>query len=296
MDFETEIYSPVPYTDPVPHCLNDSCEFLLYNNEDTQHVIQEIASKYMNEQQQLRKLCFFNWEALAKDALEETLIPEDIFLPRSQIPVKAAFDAFKSSGDGNCLYHSASLILVGNEDLHLLLRLLTAIELFLHASYYARHPKFQSCLPSCDVPEDIMFTLCLSDAGTKMWESTKCREDAIKRELATGCRVYTWSVMVHLMALATVIGRSIYSAFPEDCSKTRPFFHGKISPRECSFHADPAIILWSRDGSLNTCPAGWYQPNHFIPLVETPPAQKRLHRQISRKFRRMEQGKRRKGT
>jgi len=242
----------------------------LCNNKDTQHVIQELGSKYTNEQQ-LRKLCFFNWEALAKDVVGQNLIPDDIFLTRSKIPGKVEFNTIKTSGDGNCLYRSASLILVGNEDLHLLLRLLTAIELFLHASYYTRHPKFLSCVksPSADVPEDIMFTLCLSDTGMKMWESTKCREDAIKREAATGCRVSKWSVMVHLMALASVIGRSIFSAFPKDSSKTRPFFHDEIIPRECSFHANPAIILWSRDGSPNTHPAGWYQPNHFIPLVES---------------------------
>ena len=65
----------------------------------------------------------------------QNLIPDDIFVSRSKIPGKVEFDAIKTSGDGNCLYRSASLILVGNEDLHLLLRLLTAIELFLHASY-----------------------------------------------------------------------------------------------------------------------------------------------------------------
>ena len=242
----------------------------LYNVEDTQRVIQELGNKYTDEQQQLRKLCFFNWEALAKDAVGQNLIPDDIFVSRSKIPGKVEFDAIKTSGDGNCLYHSASLILVGNEDLHLLLRLLTVIELFLHASYYARHPKFLSGMksPSADVPDDIMYALCLSDSGMKMWESTKGREDAIKREAATGCRVAKWSVMVHLMALANVIGRSIFSAFSKDCSKTRPFFHGAIIPRECSFHTNPAVILWSRDGSPNTHPAGWYQPNHFIPLVK----------------------------
>ena len=75
--------------------------------------------------------------------------------------------------------------------------------------------------------------------------------------------------MVHLMALATVMGRSVFSAFPKDCSKTRPFFHDEINPRECSFHADPAVILWSRIGSPNTHPGGWNQPNHFIPLVKS---------------------------
>ena len=73
-------------------------------------------------------------------AMGQNLTPDDTFLPRSKIVGKVEFDAIKTSGDGNCLYRSASLILVGNEDLHLLLRLLTAIELFLHASYYAMHP------------------------------------------------------------------------------------------------------------------------------------------------------------
>ena len=46
----------------------------LYNNElqDIQRVIQELGSKYTNEQE-LRKLCFFHWEALAQDAVEQNL-------------------------------------------------------------------------------------------------------------------------------------------------------------------------------------------------------------------------------
>ena len=92
----------------------------LYNNEDTQRVIQELGSKYTNEQQ-LCKLCFFNWEALAKEAVEQNLIPDDIFVSHWKIPRKVEFDAIKTFGDGNCLYRCASqtfTILVGNEDLH----------------------------------------------------------------------------------------------------------------------------------------------------------------------------------
>ena len=37
-------------------------------NEDTKRVIQELRRKNTNKQQQLRKLCFFNLEALAQDA------------------------------------------------------------------------------------------------------------------------------------------------------------------------------------------------------------------------------------
>jgi len=52
----------------------------LYNNKDTQRVIQELGSKYTNKQQQLHKLCFFSWEALAKDAVGQNLIPDDILI------------------------------------------------------------------------------------------------------------------------------------------------------------------------------------------------------------------------
>jgi len=57
----------------------EQIDWRLYNNEDTQHVIQELGSNYTNEQQQLCKLCLFNWEALAKDAVGQNLIPDDIF-------------------------------------------------------------------------------------------------------------------------------------------------------------------------------------------------------------------------
>ena len=48
-------------------------------NEDTKRVIRELGRKNMNKQQQLRKLCFFNLEALAQDAVGQNLIPADIF-------------------------------------------------------------------------------------------------------------------------------------------------------------------------------------------------------------------------
>ena len=41
----------------------------------------------MNKQQ-LRKLCFFNWEALAKDAVEQNLIHDDTFVSHWKIPAK----------------------------------------------------------------------------------------------------------------------------------------------------------------------------------------------------------------
>ena len=114
----------------------------MHNDRDTWVLIQEIANKYTDDKQELSKLHFSSWEALSWDDLGQCLIPIDIFFIWSvKNNGKDEFSAKKSVGDGNSLYHSSSLILVGNEDLHLLLRLLTAIKLFLHASLYVKGMK-----------------------------------------------------------------------------------------------------------------------------------------------------------
>ena len=44
-------------------------------------------------------------------------------------------------GDGNCLFNAGSVCVVGNECLAVVLRLLTAAELFLQQDFYADHPR-----------------------------------------------------------------------------------------------------------------------------------------------------------
>ncbi|KAJ7391232.1 hypothetical protein OS493_019363 [Desmophyllum pertusum] len=68
-----------------------------------------------------------------KDTFASILKPDDI--PADLVPTKV-------TGDGNCLFNSASINLVGNEDLSVILRLLTAAELYLHANFYANHPRY----------------------------------------------------------------------------------------------------------------------------------------------------------
>ena len=66
------------------------------------------------------------------DTLSELLIPDDI--PANLKPRKI-------TGNGNCLFNSVSVLLVGNEDLVVTLSLLTAAELYLHQDFYANHPR-----------------------------------------------------------------------------------------------------------------------------------------------------------
>ena len=91
-------------------------------------------------------------------------------------------------------------------------------------------------------------------------------------KLQNYCKKYFFNFF-NMMALSTVIGRPIFSLYPECNTNTRPLFHKTIVPRDCSakkpgISVNMAMILWSRDSNLDNRPGSWYQPNHFIPIFE----------------------------
>ena len=77
-----------------------------------------------------------NWEPhfRRRDSFASLLAPEDI--PSDHLVPTIV------TGDGNCLFNAASINLVGNEALSVTLRLLTAAEVFIHADFYASHPRY----------------------------------------------------------------------------------------------------------------------------------------------------------
>lgn len=146
-----------------------------------------------------------------KDKLSQTLIPDDIILGE-----ETRFLACKATGDGDCLFNSASHIVVGNESLSHLLRLLTIVELYSYSSFYAKHPAFQEYLNAGvanSYDEDTVFTLCLTALGAAMWDG-KDRISAIKAEAEGSSKEKVWCGMFHFMALASVLGRPLYSVYP----------------------------------------------------------------------------------
>ena len=108
-------------------------------------------------------------------------------------------------------------------------------------------------------------------SGLKVFENTKDRIEAAKGEAIAGCRDKNRSVMMHLMALSTVIGRPIFSLYPKCNTNTRPLCNEEILPRDYGakkrdISVNTAMILWSRDGNLDNRPGSWYEPNHFVPI------------------------------
>ena len=54
---------------------------------------------------------------------------------------KSYFVCFRSKADGNCLFNSCSISMVGDQSLHGPLRILSCIELFQNARFYSYHPR-----------------------------------------------------------------------------------------------------------------------------------------------------------
>ena len=199
-----------------------------------------------------------NISKLSKDTLGTSLIPEE----------QRGLRAVKVSGDGNCLYNSASIFIKGDETLNGTLRVLTACELYLNAEFYANHSKIYQASGDSSYSEKTLFTLMLTAAGENEWQVSSSKVKAVKAEAAGISEDKVWSGLVHLMGLATVIKRPIFSVYPNANLALRPLMHGLIHPRLCSpADVSPVHIMWSRDGNLDNRPGAVFQPNHFVPLV-----------------------------
>ena len=107
---------------------------------------------------------------LKQDELSNDLIPKDTI---TEFKVKENKEVYciKTRGDGNCMFRSVSVWLVGNQSLHPVLRLLTAIELYLNAEAYANNSKIRDiekaagCF-SCT----LLYRNLLLDVGNKKLE------------------------------------------------------------------------------------------------------------------------------
>lgn len=204
---------------------------------------------------------------LPRDDLGTSLIPDNIAAKPLAYgnPV-----ALKSTGNGNCLYNSVSLLLCGDESRSESLRILVAGELYFNAEYYANHEIFRSTpIKLSEVQESMLFTVALSADGYKMLASGGSKIDAIKAEALAGCKNGVWGSLLHVMALASVIRRPIYSLYPEVNFRYRPLMQKLLNPREARMNGEviPVFLLWSREGSLDNRPNAWFTPNHFVQVI-----------------------------
>lgn len=237
-------------------------EALINPKPNTPDFCCDLKAKY-SQQLKLNK-SFRRYRELEQDILAQSLIPSDV-------PVNVI--ARKAIGDGNCLFHAVSLSLVGTTKYSIILRILTVIELFENAAYYASHPRFREAQQSgCPFGEVTIFTLALKEPGIAEWERSCSRVSAVKSDAIGGCQLGQWSALIHIMTLATVICRPIFTIYPNCAEGIRPLLHGLVKPRgkaeTVSEKLECFYILWSREGGLDNRPNAIYVPNYFVPLFQ----------------------------
>ena len=161
----------------------------------------------------------------------------------------------------------------GDESLRGCLRILTCIELYNNADYYANHPSFQTewRSPNCKFEAyDSIFTVLISDgAYDKLNEKCTNKEECIKEEAILLAEHKVWTSLICMFALASVIGAKIASYHPPYGNNAiKHFFNTSISPRGgVQLSTDKIVnILWSRSGSFDNKPGTAYSANHFVPL------------------------------
>lgn len=206
---------------------------------------------------ELESILKVNLSRFSEDTPGTALIPEE----------QRGLRAVKVSGDGNCLYNSASVLIKGDETLSGTLRVLTACELYFNAEFYENHAKISQASGVSPYSEKTLFTLILTSAGENEWQVSSSQVEGVKAEAAATSEDKVWSSLVHVIALATVIKRPIFSVYPNANLALRPLMHGLVHPHLCVPDVSPIHILWSRDGNLDNRQGAVFQPNHFVPLV-----------------------------
>lgn len=208
--------------------------------------------------------CQPDYERLQSDKLASMLIPLEINVD------EGGQQALKCTGNGNCLYNSASLVLCGDEHLSTSLRILTACELFSNGQLYTDHPALETVIKN---PE--FMSRNLNDARAMIFPTAEIsseNETNVRNVALSTCTDRAWSGLIHIMALATVLQRPIYSVYPEVNMGIRPLFNNLFYPVSSNEvnegHIEIMYIMWSRDGNFDTRDGALFEPNHFVPLVK----------------------------
>src|SRR5215469_7588417 len=131
----------------------------------------------------------------------------------------------KSMPDSNCFFNSALLIVFGNENFNLQLRLATIIELMTHAPFYLQQSIFE---------KDIIYRNNAFDNENRIISDCNFKKESeYISELKLMCKPHSWNSMMAFFGLASVLCRPVESLFPDTNSKyMNQIYNHIILPRE----------------------------------------------------------------
>ena len=200
------------------------------------------------------------------DEVSRRIIPAN-FRRMSLVPMA-------TTGDGNCLFNSASLLVCQAETLALELRLRTCLELAKNRQFYQNHPvlvnaripyrgKHGPCVMSMETLCDLT---CFSSSSSKVYGDNGF-EAAFDNEIMKTCRNYSFSSTLQIMGLASVIGVPIEMVYPDQKNELLLVYRNIFKPRQCLNQSNLASVRITWTNSL-----AWpdrskeFVVNHFVPL------------------------------
>lgn len=179
---------------------------------------------------------------------------------------------FRSLANGNCLFSSISMYLVGDNGLVTILRSLTAIELHLNAKYYASHPNLHYALENGKALNgEKLFSSFLSvfemSRSFLGQDENLSLVDNILKESLNICRDNTWSSFLCVLALSNVINLPIKLHFPDSGSLKQKFLYNQVVlPINKSSNLKEINILWSPKSFIGDMDAT--KINHFSLMLK----------------------------
>ena len=124
---------------------------------------------------------------------------------------------YRVSGNGNCLFNACLIALIGDERIPIYLRCLTSIEMFSHSSYYADHSIiFGHSWHGKPTNENTIFSNTLSQITYQSFQNND-RVPAVTAESVKVAKNHTYSSLLSVLALSSVIGRQIESYYLVQC-------------------------------------------------------------------------------
>lgn len=200
------------------------------------------------------------------DRVSLEIIPESFKEPFLQVC---------SSGNGNCLFNSASIAIYGNERLLLELRLRTSIELAVHREFCRNHPVsrgakilFNSARNGVGtIPIETLFDLLCFNSESECVFNKEGFQAAFKNQVTATSMNHTYRGTLQIMGLASVVGVPLETLYPEQKDKLLPVYQNTFLPRTGTYHSNKVIrIMWTNTNKWPDC-SKELKVNHFVPLL-----------------------------
>lgn len=126
-------------------------------------------------------------------------------------------------------------LLSGDESLSKTLRVATACELHLYAEFYANYPELTESSKHHEImtqDQNTLFSFTLSDEADRLFNDTRCKKTAVKKEASRTLEEGCWSGLQQIFAVSSVPRKRIFAVYPVCNFGIRPLMHGLTNPRE----------------------------------------------------------------